>query len=117
MAAVNDIVIPYDLPYQAKDALKRHVPQPLDGGPTTLVPDQPVRLTNRAAVFGYSVDRINSFCWEVPQFGRETNVWIPLAINPDQREWWHQLLDGEATAGQLQLVHRPRQSRWNLTSH
>ncbi|RLM83678.1 transposase, partial [Haloarcula sp. Atlit-7R] len=26
MTAVNDIVTPYDLPYQAKDALKRHVP-------------------------------------------------------------------------------------------
>jgi hypothetical protein len=27
MSAVNDIVTPYDLPYQAKDALKSYVPK------------------------------------------------------------------------------------------
>ncbi|WP_073308224.1 hypothetical protein [Halobaculum gomorrense] len=33
---------------------------------------------------------------------------------PLSHEWWHQLLDGEATAGQLQLVHQSRRSRWEL---
>ncbi len=39
---------------------------------------------------------------------------ILASINPDQRKWWLQLLDGEATAGQLQLINRPRQARWEL---
>ena len=86
MTAVNDIVTPYDLPYQAKDALKRHVPSLLKGGSTELSETQPIRFTNRAAVFDHSTDRAHAFCWEVPQPGRGTNFWIPLAINPDQRE-------------------------------
>jgi putative transposase len=114
MTAVNDIVTPYDLPYQAKDALKRHVPGLLKGGSTELSETQPIRFTNRMAVFDHSTDRTHAFCWEVPQPGRGTNFWIPLAINPDQRKWWLQLLDGEATAGQLQLITRPRQARWEL---
>jgi len=114
MTAVNDIVTPYDLPYQAKDALKRHVPGLLKSGSAELSKTQPIRFTNRSAVFDYSSDRNHSFCWEVPQPGRGTNFWIPLAINPDQREWWLQLLNGEATAGQLQLITQPQQSRWDL---
>jgi len=114
MTAVNDIVTPYDLPYQAKDALKRHVPGILKSGSAELSETQPIRFTNRAAVFDLSTDRTHEFCWEVPQPGRGTNFWIPIAINPDQHKWWHQLLDGEATAGQLQLITRPQQSHWEL---
>lgn len=114
MTAVNDIVTPYDLPYQAKDALKRHVPQLLEDGTPDLDAAQPVRFTNRAATFDHSAERTHAFCWEVPQPGRGTNFWIPLAINPAQRNWWDELLAGDATAGQLQLVHQARHSRWEL---
>ncbi len=82
MTAVNDIVTPYDLPYQAKDALKRHVPQLLEEGTRDVDALQPVRFTNRAATFDYSPERAHEFCWEVSQPGRGTTVWIPLAINP-----------------------------------
>nr|WP_241768097.1 hypothetical protein [Haloferax sp. ATB1] len=41
MTAVNDIVTPYDLPYQAKDALKRHVPGLLKSGSAELSETQP----------------------------------------------------------------------------
>lgn len=114
MTAVNDIVTPYDLPYQAKDALKRHVPQLLEDGTPDLDAAQPVRFTNRAATFDHSGERSHEICWEVPQPGRGTNFWIPLAINPAQQNWWDQLLAGDATAGQLQLVHYPRHDRWEL---
>jgi len=114
MTAVNDIVTPYDLPYEAKDALKRHVPQLLNDGTPGLNAAQPVPFTNRAATFDHSPDRAHEFYWSVPQPRRGTNVWIPLAINPAQRAWWKQLLAGDATAGQLQLVHQPRHDRWEL---
>lgn len=87
MTAVNDIVTPYDLPYQAKDALKRHVPQLLEDGTPDLNAAQPVQLTSRVATFDHSAERTHEFCWEVPQPGRGTNFWIPLAINPAQRNW------------------------------
>lgn len=87
MTAVNDIVTPYDLPYQAKDALKRHVPQLLEDGTPDLNAAQPVQFTSRAATFDHSMERTHEFCWEVPQPGRGTNFWVPLAINPAQRNW------------------------------
>ena len=70
MTAVNDIVTLYDLPYQAKDALKRHVPQLLEEATRDVDALQPVRFTNRAATFDYSPERAHEFCWEVPQPGR-----------------------------------------------
>ena len=114
ITAVNDIVTPYDLPYQAKDALKRYVPQLLEDGTPDLDAPQPIRFTNRAATFDHSTARTHEFCWAVPQPGRGTNFWIPLAINPAQRDWWAQLLADDATAGQLQLVHQARHDRWEL---
>ena len=114
MTAVNDIVTPYDLPYQAKDALKRHVPQLLKEGTRDVDALQPVRFTNRAATFDHSPERTHGFCWEVPQPGRGTNFWVPLAINPAQQNWWDELFAGDATAGQLQLIHQPRHDRWEL---
>lgn len=114
MTAVNDIVTPYDLPYQAKDALKRHIPQLLKDGMPDIDAAQPVRFTNRAATFDHSAEPTHEFCWAVPQPGRGTDIWIPLAINPAQRDWWDQLLAGDATAGQLQLVHQPPHDRWEL---
>lgn len=62
MTAVNDIVTPYDLPYQAKDALKRHVPGLLKSRSAELSEAQPIRFTNRAAVFDHSTNRTHAFC-------------------------------------------------------
>ncbi|RLM90004.1 RNA-guided endonuclease TnpB family protein [Haloarcula sp. Atlit-7R] len=113
MTATSDMVTPYDLPYQAKAALCNYVPQ-LYGtyDAQELDDDHPVRLTNQAAEFDHSPERDYEFTWWVPQPGRGTNFWIPLRINPAQEELWHDLVDGEASAGQLRL-QRHRTS-WTL---
>ncbi|MGB9961567.1 RNA-guided endonuclease TnpB family protein [Halobacterium sp. MBLA0001] len=113
MSAVNDIVTPYDLPYQAKDALKSYVPKLRDTYNAEELDDEhPVRLVNRAATFDHSAERDHGFVWQVPQPGRGTNFWIPLQINPEQESLWCDLLDGDATAGELRL-QRHRTS-WEL---
>jgi IS605 OrfB family transposase len=113
MSAVNDIVTPYDLPYQAKDALKSYVPKLRDTYNAEELDDgHPLRLVNRAATFDYSDEREHGFVWQAPQPGRGTNFWIPLRINPEQESLWFDLLDGDATAGELRLQrHR---SSWEL---
>lgn len=106
MSAVNKIVTPYDLPYQAKDALKSYVPKLHNTYNATEIADNhPVRFVNRAAKFDHDSSRECEVCWEVPMPGRGTNFWIPLRTNPDQRDTWRSLLDGESdtTAGSLQL--------------
>ncbi|PSQ55480.1 transposase [Halobacteriales archaeon SW_8_68_21] len=113
MSAVNDIVTPYDLPYQAKDALKSYVPKLRDTYNAEELDDEhPARLVNRAATFDHSVERDHGFVWQVPQPGRGTNFWIPLQINPEQESLWFDLLDGDVTAGELRL-QRHRTS-WEL---
>lgn len=114
MTAVKDILPPYDLPYQAKDALKRHVPKLLEEGTLDLDVAQPIRFTNRAATFDHAAERTHKSCWEVPQPGRGTNFLIPIAINPAQWNWWDQLFAGDATSGQLQLLYHPRHDQWEL---
>ena len=89
-SAVNDIVTPYDLPYQVKDALKNYVPS-LDDA-RELSDDHPTRMVNRAARFDCSEDRTHSYVWEVPQPGHGPNFWIPLRINPEQEQLWADLL-------------------------
>ena len=113
MTATSDVVTPYDLPYQAKAALCNYVPQ-LHGtyDAQELDDEHPVRLTTQAAEFDRSPERDYEFTWWVPQPGRGTNFWIPLRINPAQEELWHDLVDGEASAGQLRL-QRHRTS-WTL---
>ena len=110
-SAVNDIVTPYDLPYQVKDALKNYVPS-LDDA-QELSDGHPTRMVNRAARFDYSEDRTHSYVWEVPQPGRGTNFWIPLRINPEQEHLWADLLAGNVSPGQLQLI----QNRTSWTLH
>jgi IS605 OrfB family transposase len=113
MSAVNDIVTPYDLPYQAKDALKSYVPKLRDTYNAEELDDEhPLRLVNRAAKFDYSEEREHGFVWQAPQPGRGTNFWIPLRINPEQESLWFDLLDGDATAGEVQL--RPHRKTWEL---
>ena len=113
MSAVNDIVTPYDLPYQAKDALKSYVPKLRDTYNAEELDDEhPLRLVNRAATFDYSDGREHGFVWQVPQPGRGTNFWIPLQINPEQESRWFELLDGDATAGELRL--QQHRTSWEL---
>jgi len=109
MSAVSDIVTPYDLPYQAKAALCNYVPQlHTTYDAKEVKDDHPVRLTNQAAEFDHSAERDYEFTWWVPRPGRGTNFWIPLRINPEQAELWHDLVDGEASAGQLRLQRHRR---------
>jgi len=113
MSAVNDIVTPYDLPYQAKDALKSYVPKLRDTYNAGELDDEhPLRLVNRAATFDYSDEREHGFVWQVPQPGRGTNFWIPIQINPEQESLWFELLDGDATAGELRL--QQHRTSWEL---
>jgi putative transposase len=109
MSAVSDIVTPYDLPYQAKAALCNYVPQlHTTYDAKEVKDDHPVRLTNQAAEFDHSPERDYEFTWWVPRPGRGTNFWMPLRINPEQEDLWHDLLDGEASAGQLRLQRHRR---------
>jgi len=104
MNGVSDVVTPYDLPYQAKAALCKYVPQLHNTyDAQDLDDDHPARLTNQAAKFDHSNDREHEFTWWVPRPGHGTNFWIPLRINPGQEELWHGLVDGDANAGQIQL--------------
>ncbi|MHC3439634.1 RNA-guided endonuclease TnpB family protein [Natrialbaceae archaeon A-gly3] len=113
MSAVNDVVTPYDLPYQAKDALKSYVPKLRDTYNARELDDEhPIRFVNRAAKFDYSDEREYGFVWQVPQPGRGTNFWIPLRINPEQASLWADLLNDDAEAGELRL-QRHRTS-WEL---
>ena len=113
MSAVNDAVTPYDLPYQAKDALKSYVPKLRSTYNAEELDDEhPLRLVNRAAKFDYSDKREHGFVWQAPQPGRGTNFWIPLRINPEQESLWFDLLSEDAEAGELRL-QRHRTS-WEL---
>ena len=113
MSATSDVVTPYDLPYQAKAALCNYVPQLHDTyNAQELDDDHPVRLTNQAAEFDHSAARDYAFTWWAPQPGRGTNFWIPLRINPAQEDLWHNLLHGDASAGQLRL--QQHRTSWTL---
>ena len=110
--AVNDIVTPYDLTSYAKDALKNYVPGLVDDA-DEIEDDHPARFTERGFTIDHSPERDHAFCWQVPQAGRGgTNFWIPLRVNPAQRELWHDILDGNVDVGQFRLqAHR---STWEL---
>lgn len=102
MSAVNDIVTPYNLPYQAKDALKSYVPKLRKTYYAREIDDEyPLRLVNRAAKFDRDESRRYDICWNVPQPSRGTNFWILLRLNPEQESLWHDLLNGVAKAGEI----------------
>jgi len=115
MSSVSDIVTPYDLPYQAKAALCNYVPklrktynaQDLDD-------EHPIRLTNQAAKFDHSEERDYEFTWWVPRPGRGTNFWMPLRINPEQEDLWHDLVSEDAKAGEIRL--QQHRKNWYYTS-
>ncbi|WP_433633350.1 RNA-guided endonuclease TnpB family protein [Halomicrococcus sp. NG-SE-24] len=112
--AVNDVVTGYELTSYAKDALKNYVPQLRNTyNASELDDDHPVRFTNRGWNIDHSEDREHEFCWRVPQVGRGTSFWIPLRINPAQRELWNDLLDGDVSVGEFRL----QQHRTNWVLH
>jgi IS605 OrfB family transposase len=118
MGAVSDIVTPLNLPYQVKAALCNYVPQLVDDetyGANSLADEHPIRFTNQAATFDYSTEREHGFTWRVPQPGKpSTNFWMPLRINPAQRDHWDDLLDEESalSAGEIRLT--PTRTSWTL---
>ncbi|WP_435102622.1 RNA-guided endonuclease TnpB family protein [Halarchaeum sp. P4] len=102
--AVNDVVTGYNLTSYAKDALKNYVPQLRDTyDAEELSEDHLVRFTNRGWRLDHSEERRHEFCWRVPQAGRGNAFWIPLRINPAQRELWDDLLDGDVSVGEFRL--------------
>ena len=112
-SAVNDVVTGYNLTSYAKDALKNYVPQLRDSyNARELDDDHPVRFTNRGWRLDHSEDRTHEFCWRVPQAGRGSAFWIPLRINPAQRELWDDLLDGDVSVGEFRL--KEHRTNWVL---
>ena len=106
MSATNDVVTPYNLPYQAKDALKSYVPKLHNTYNAKELDDEhPLRFVNRAGKFDPDSSREYEICWNVPQPGRGTNFWIPLRLNPEQEELWDEMLDDESSTkvGELRL--------------
>ncbi|ERH07766.1 MAG: hypothetical protein J07HN4v3_00129 [Halonotius sp. J07HN4] len=61
MSAMSDIVTAYDLPYQAKAALCKYVPQLRNSYNAEELDDHPIRLTNQAAEFDNSIHRDYEF--------------------------------------------------------
>ncbi len=111
--AVNDVVTGYNLTSYAKDALKNYVPQLRDTyNALELDDDHPVRFTNRGWNIDHSEERTHEFCWRVPQAGRGNAFWIPLRIDPTQRELWDDLLDGDVTVGEFRL--QEHRTNWVL---
>lgn len=115
MSATNDVVTPYGLPYQAKDALKSYVPTlHKTYNAKELEDDHPIRFVNRAGTFDRDSSREYEICWNVPQPGRGTNFWIPLRLNPDQQELWDDLLDSESSTEPGELRLQKHRTSWTL---
>ncbi|RRJ27975.1 transposase, partial [Halocatena pleomorpha] len=113
MGGVSDVVTPFDLPYQAKAALCSYVPKLRKTYNARELDDEhPLRLTNQAATFDRDESRHYEICWNVPLPGYGTNFWIPLRLNPEQEPLWHDLLDGDAKAGEIRL--QQNRSCWVL---
>ena len=113
LSAVGEIVVPYDLPYQAKAAVCTFVRQLRQVDHAKELGDgQPVRFSNQAATFDHSSERTHGFTWWVPQPGWGTNFWIPLRINPAQETYWHDLVNEDADPGPIIL--RQRGATWEL---
>ncbi|WP_254538607.1 transposase [Halomarina litorea] len=115
MSATNDVVTPYNLPYQAKDALKSYVPKLHNTyNAKELDEEHPLRFVNRAGKFDHDSSREYEICWNVPQPGRGTNFWIPLRLNPDQEELWEGLLDEESSTKVGELRLQKHRTTWTL---
>lgn len=102
LSEVNEIVTPYDLPYQAKDALKTYVPMLVNKYNISRVrSDHPVRMVNRAAKIDFSSNE--GFIWNVPQPGRKTNFKVVLHTNLDQQNYWMKIANNKIKKGGLLL--------------
>ncbi|WP_336360149.1 transposase [Haladaptatus sp. ZSTT2] len=115
MNATNDVVTPYNLPYQAKDALKSYVPKlHKTYNAKELDDEHPLRFVNRAGKFDRNSSREYEICWNVPQPGRGTNFWIPLRLNPEQEELWGEMLDDESSTKVGELRLQKHRKTWTL---
>ncbi|ERG98774.1 MAG: transposase, IS605 OrfB family, central region, partial [Haloquadratum sp. J07HQX50] len=115
MSATNDVVTPYNLPYQAKYALKSYVPKlHKTYNAKELDEEHPLRFVNRAGKFDRDSEREYEICWNIPQPGRGTNFWIPLRLNPDQQELWDGLFDDESSTKVGELRLQKHQTTWTL---
>jgi putative transposase len=115
MSATNDVVTPYDLPYQAKDALKSYVPKLHNMyHAKELADEHPLRFVNRAGKFDRDTSREYEICWNVPQPGRGTNFWIPLRLNPEQEGLWDEMLDDASSAKVGELRLQKHRTTWTL---
>jgi IS605 OrfB family transposase len=115
MSATNDVVTPYNLPYQAKDALKSYVPKLHNTYNAQELDDEhPLRFVNRAGKFDRDSSREYEICWNVPQPGRGTNFWIPLRLNPEQEGLWDDLLDDESSTNVGELRLQKHRKTWTL---
>jgi len=115
MSATNDVVTPYNLPYQAKDALKSYVPKLHKTYNAKELDDKhPLRFVNRAGKFDRDTSREYEICWNIPQPGRGTNFWIPLRLNPEQEELWDELLDAESSTKVGELRLQKHRKTWTL---
>jgi putative transposase len=110
---VNNIVTEYDLTSYAKDALKQYVPQLQNTyDASEISDDHPVRFTSRGWNFDHDSSRHHEYCWRVPRAGRGTSYWIPLQINPSQRDLWERLDDDDTSVGEFRLIEH--NSSWML---
>jgi IS605 OrfB family transposase len=115
MSATNDVVTPYNLPYQAKDALKSYVPKlHKTYNANELDDEHPLRFVNRAGKFDRDSEREYEICWNVPQPGHGTNFWIPLRLNPDQEELWGEMLDDDSSTKVGELRLQRHRKTWTL---
>jgi putative transposase len=116
--ATNDVVVDYELSGYAKNALKKYVPQ-LCGesyDAEELADHHPVRFTND----GFDLDHKpqNEYEWyvKVPHHD-DYHLWLPAAINPEQRDWFEALYAGDAEVGEFRLFERDDDWYLHITAH
>ncbi|MDG5820192.1 transposase [Natronococcus sp. A-GB7] len=105
-SATNDIVVEYDLSGYAKNALKKYVPQ-LCGGSynaKALSDDHPVRFTNEGICLDRKPENRIEWYVKIPHH-EDYNLWLPAAINPEQRSWIEAVYSGETEMGESRLIH------------
>ncbi|ADD07625.1 IS1341-type transposase ISNma12 (plasmid) [Natrialba magadii ATCC 43099] len=103
----NDVVVNYDLSGYAKNALKKYVPQ-LCGdsyNADELHNDHPVRFTNEGPKLDHQPQNALEWYVKIPHH-EDYHLWIPVQINPNQREWLEALYADDAEMGECRLIER-----------
>ena len=111
--AVNDVVTPYTLTSYAKDALKNYVPN--FGTLTTQRSSKTTTPSDSRTVGGVLTtprSANTSSAGAFPQAGRGNAFWIPLRINPAQRELWSDLFNDDVAVGEFRL--QEHRTNWVL---